>query len=283
MLISVSMLTAYDYCKRKLFLEKVLGIKEEPKEETTKGKIRHKVFEEIARIEPEIILSITKSDYLDDIKRKYSNAAARILRETILYHTYTLKSLDIKPLELYKELWPLFEDEIATRATGVWNLIQKYLIYGYELIQKLPRAEPEYKIISTKLNLIGVIDRIEFIDNSPVPIELKSGKMPIEGVWPGHKIQLAAYSLLIEEKYEKVVKEGYVFYLDSNEKRRVVFNPFMKSEVIDLISKVNELLEQKTAPELAQNTNKCVSCRLRQICHDKELIDDRLQKTLNIS
>lgn len=283
MLISVSMLSSYSYCKRKLFLDKVLGIREEPKASVTKGTIRHKCYEEFTRIEPEIILSITKQDLLDDIKRKYSTAFSKILRQAILLSKYSLKSLDINPLQLYKEVWPLISEEAEIRAAEVWNLIQTHLVYGYELLNKLPTAEPEYKIISNKLNLIGVIDRIEFIDNFPVPIELKSGKTPNEGVWPNHKIQLIAYSLLIEEKYEKPVKEGYVFYLDKNEKRRIVFNPFMKSEIIDLIGKVNSLLEQKTAPELPKNTNKCVSCGLRQICHDEEQMSERIQKTLNIT
>ena len=49
---------------------------------------------------------------------------------------------------------------------------------------------------------------MEIYENGYVPIELKTGKMPKEGVWPGHKVQIAAYSMLIEEKFKtEVIKK----------------------------------------------------------------------------
>ena len=71
-----------------------------------------------------------------------------------------------------------------------------------------------------------------------VPIELKTGKMPKEGVWPGHRIQIAAYSMLIEEKFNTTVKEGFVRYLDSKETRHIAINPFMREEITNLIKEV---------------------------------------------
>ena len=283
MRISVSMLSSYIYCKRKLFIEKVLGIKEEPKKATVKGSIRHKIFEIMSEREKGIIVSVTKEDTLYNIVKKYSSVFGEILRIVFEKYKYKLKAVEIRPLDLFKEIWPMFLEESKERGKYLWDLIKEHRVYGAELLQKLPEAEPEYKIYSEKYNLIGIIDKIEFIDNNPVPIEFKTGKMPYDGVWPGHKIQLAAYSLLIEEKYEKRVNEGYVHYLDYKEKRRVVFNPFMKQEVIELINKVNLLMDSKEPPEMPKNTNKCVSCKLKHICKNNEIMDNELQKTLNIS
>jgi len=45
----------------------------------------------------------------------------------------------------------------------------------------------EQRIGSDKLQLKGIVDRIEVYENGYVPVELKTGKIPKEGVWPGHR------------------------------------------------------------------------------------------------
>ena len=60
--ISVSMLSAYLYCKRKLFLERVLGLFEPEKEALVKGTIRHETYDRVNRIEEKIVKSITEND-----------------------------------------------------------------------------------------------------------------------------------------------------------------------------------------------------------------------------
>ena len=280
-MISVSMLPAYLYCKRKLFIEQVLGIREEPKEETVKGRIRHKIFEEMALREQNIILAVTDKHNVEDVAKLYSSAFGEILRNTLICFKYALKSVNLRALDLFKEIWPMLLEESKAKAGILIGLIREYGVYGHELLTKLPKAEPEHRIESKTLNLVGVIDRIEFIDNRPVPIEFKTGKMPLDGVWPGHKIQIAAYCLLIEEKFGSRVAEGYVHYLDYAQKRRISLNPFLRNEVIEMIGRVRTLLESKHPPELPENANKCVSCGLRQICHNEEELNKALQKTLN--
>ena len=47
MKISVSMLSTYLYCPRKLFLQKILMVEEPPKESLVMGSIRHEVYDYI--------------------------------------------------------------------------------------------------------------------------------------------------------------------------------------------------------------------------------------------
>ncbi|MBI2659513.1 hypothetical protein HYX05_05440, partial [Candidatus Woesearchaeota archaeon] len=60
MKISVSLLSSYLYCSRKLFLEKVLLLEEPPKESLVMGSIRHETYDNINKKEEEIVTSITK-------------------------------------------------------------------------------------------------------------------------------------------------------------------------------------------------------------------------------
>jgi len=151
-------------------------------------------------------------------------------------------------------------------------------VYGEELWNSLtPKIKSEIKIQSDALALTGIIDRIEEYKEGPVPIELKTGSMPKEGVWPGHRIQIAAYALLLEEKLKQPIKEGFVHYLDADEKRHIAINPFLKEEVKELKEKVRNLLNSAEIPEITENSNKCNVCGLKDKCFNENL----LKKTLN--
>ncbi|MBW2977168.1 CRISPR-associated protein Cas4, partial [Candidatus Woesearchaeota archaeon] len=114
--------------------------------------------------------------------------------------------------------------------------------------------------------------------NGYVPIELKTGKMPKEGTWPGHRVQIAAYAMLLEEKFKTQVKEGFVYYLDAKETRHIAINPFMKAEIISLIKEVQETLKKHYIPDYCENKNKCSKCGLRQSCCNSEQLSALLSE-----
>lgn len=279
MLISVSLLSAYLYCKRKLFLEKVLGLYEGPKEAPIKGTVRHMVYEEINNAEERLVTSITKKHTFDDMLSLYTNAYSMIIRRVLEQQKYTLKSVKISKLKVFREIWPIFQQEAKLRARNISNFIQKHNIFGNELWENLtPKIKSELKIISENLNLIGKIDQLEIHKEMIIPVELKTGSSPTEGIWPSHRVQVAAYALLLEEQYSQKVNQGSVFYLDQNIRRTLVINPFMKEEVIELRKEVEALLSSKQPPEFAENQNKCSKCGLKEHCHNEEFIQARLQE-----
>ena len=57
-MLSVSSLSAYEYCKRKLFLQNVLGIYEPPKAPLVKGQIRHQTYDKINKVEESLVKDI---------------------------------------------------------------------------------------------------------------------------------------------------------------------------------------------------------------------------------
>jgi len=283
-MLSVTTLSSYLYCPRKLYLQYVLKLTEPPKEALIKGSIRHETYEHINLAEESMIKSITKITTLDDLKGKYHQKYREILLGIIKSYKDRLKAFNILPQDLFKNVWPLILAESETRAEKVHDFIQKHYIYGEELWQKLtPKIESELKITSEELGLRGIIDQIEIYKQGFVPIELKTGKAPKEGIWPGHRIQLVAYALLLEEKFKVEIKEGFVHYLDTKQRRHIALNPFMKIEIKDLIEKVNKLLNSRNIPDYEKNQNKCMVCGLKKRCYDEEslkkILDDKKQKT----
>lgn len=278
-MLSVSALSTYMYCKRKLYLQNVLGFYEPPKEALVKGAIRHLAYEKINLVEEELVKNIKKEITLDVLKGRYHQRYREILLEIIKQKKEGLKQFNILPQDLFKQTWPLILTESETRATIVHDFILKHKVFGKELWEKLtPKIKSEYKIISKRLALKGVIDQIEIYEKGFVPIELKTGSCPKEGVWPNHKIQLAAYALLLEDNLNITVKEGFVAYLDAKQRRHVSINPFLRQEILDLIDKVGSLLKNEKVPDFEKNENKCNKCGIKNMCYNQKIIDKRIKE-----
>lgn len=283
-MLSVTHLSSYLYCPRKLYLQQVFGLYEVPKESLVKGSIRHKVYENINLAEEELVKSIKKGMNEEDLKGRYHQKYREILLEVIKQNKEELKQFNILPQDLFKNVWPLILSESETRASTVYTFILKHKVFGKELWEKLtPKIESELKITSEKLGLKGIIDQIEIYKQGFVPVELKTGKAPKEGIWPGHKIQLIAYALLLEEKFNTEIKEGFVHYLDTKEKRHIPINPFMRIEVRELIEKVNALLNSNSIPNFEKNQNKCVNCGIKEQCYDEKELNKLLEKKTTTS
>lgn len=280
-MISATMLSSYLYCKRKLYLEYVMRIVEPPKESLIKGKIRHQAIDEANKAEERIVTSIKQEEGIEEIQKKYVMEYSRILRETIVKNKESLRKVKLPLIEAYKFIWEFFKNQAEMRAENVHRFKKENNMSGTQLWEKLtPKIKSEIKIESQNLGLTGIVDVLEVFTENIVPLELKTGKTPKEGIWPGHKIQLAAYMMMLSEKFNKEIKNGYVNYLDTKEKREVVMNPLLAEEVKETIKAVNEVLKSDQIPEICRNENKCFVCGLKKQCYDKESLIQK-QRLLN--
>lgn len=274
MKISVSLLASYLYCPRKIYLERVLKLFEPPKEALVKGTIKHKMFETMNEIEEKIVLCVKNHEILANLEEIYKKAYSKILKNIIIKNKARLDQFNIDPRIFFEQTIPIFNQQAEERSLNIINFVDKHSIFGQELWEKLtPKIHCEFRIKSDELGLSGIIDQLEVYENDYVPIELKSGTAPKEDVWPNHKIQLAAYAMLLEERYNKEIKEGFIHYIDSNERRHVPINIFIKDEVNELKEKVKQLLNSLEIPEFCGNENKCSSCGLKEKCYDERYLN----------
>lgn len=270
-MVTATQLSSYLYCPRKLFISSILSVEEPPKQELVKGKIWHETYESMNDSEKSIVSGIRRKDYqeiLDLYKKKYS----KILRDVIIKNRSGLDGFGISMTDIFKEYWPNFEEEAKEHALNVVNFIEKHEVYGEGLWDVLtPKIFSEQYFRSERLSLSGVVDVLEMHDIGGnkvfVPVELKTGKFPERGMWDGHKIQLAAYMLLLEDAGKKV-DEAVIRYKDAD-KRVLQMNTFLREEVLDLISKTKILLSAFEVPPVTDNRNKCKSCNFRETCHDE--------------
>jgi len=281
-MLSVTTLSGYLYCERKLFLERVLDFREPIKPALITGTIRHETHDMINKSEEEFVTNIKSFIRLDELKDLYKKHYSEILRNAIRDHREELEAFELNLGEVFKKAWPFILKESETRADNIFHFMTIYNIYGKDLWDKLtPKIQSELRIESEKLKLKGIIDQIEVYGEEFIPIELKTGSAPKSGVWKNHKIQLGAYALLIEDYFNKKVKEGFVIYLDSNERRHIPINSFLKYEVRDLTRKIQRLLKSKKLPNYCDSINKCKVCGLKQYCCNEGLLRNMLKKLKN--
>ena len=279
-MINASLLSAYEYCARKLFLEQVLKLIVVPREAVVKGSIRHQVHNKTNRAEENFVKSIKQELPYNELMEKYKKLHSDILRDSIVRNKMKLAELKISLSGFFQESWPVIFQETQQRARVVCDFISQRKVFGEELWRLLsPKIESEYYVESEELMLKGVIDALEVYDNKVVrevvPYELKTGSAPREGVWPGHKIQAAAYILLLE-KNRMFVREAFVKYLDINEARPVVMNPFLEKKVIETRDKVMQLFQGKSIPTICDSKAKCAACALKDQCLNEKFIKEKL-------
>jgi CRISPR-associated protein Cas4 len=277
-MLSVSMLCSYDYCKRKLFLNYVLGFREPYKKSTSLGTIRHETYDQINKIEGSLVKSIISLKSKEELMNLYKTKYREILTNVIKNNKKQLEELNIKLNDVFKDVWPLILEESEIRAENIYQFILKNNVLGEELWAKIiPKIKSEIRIESKDLHLKGIIDQLDIYPDAVIPIDLKTGSMPKEGVWPSHKIQIAAYAMLAEAKFNKEIKEGFIHYLDQKEKRRISINIFLKDEIKELVKKVENILKNKELPPVVENINKCTNCGLKDVCGN----ENELKKTID--
>lgn len=265
-MIPVTTLSAYLYCPRSVYLTNVLKVTKPAKKAMVKGSIKHNTFDDINKLQEKIVKNI-KSKEINDIFSLYIQNYSAALRSAIISNKIMLKQAGLPLTDAFREMWPIFKKESELMTRHVHNFIAAHNVLGDELWELLtPKIKSEIRIESKDLELRGIIDRLEIHGTKIIPIELKSGKMPKEGLWPGHRVQLAAYLMMLQEKYIKTITSGFIHYIDTDEKRELILNPFISQEVIEIKDKVKELLQSKSLPGICKNKNKCDACSLKTIC-----------------
>lgn len=273
MIIPVTLLSEYQYCPRKIYYSRVLKIRVEPTQALVKGKLRHKIEEEI-NIRSNFLISRINRGELDYIYELFRKDYLSLIKRTIINNIALIKKIALNIEELTNDFIQTFTAVAKQAAESIHEIILKHKVLGKDILKYIETEQTAESFIESKeLQLRGIIDTIEFIDDKVIPVELKTGSMPKQGVWPSHKLQVGCYVLLCKEKFEdKKVDYGIVRYLDFGEEREIKMNPYLREEIFEIRDKVIKLLTSGEIPErLATKqgsiNNKCIHCFYKKKCY----------------
>ncbi|HNR44449.1 MAG TPA: CRISPR-associated protein Cas4 [Methanofastidiosum sp.] len=265
-MIYVTDLTEYLFCPYKLYLKKIKGLPLPQTPEMLTGTIIHKIYEEVMLREKIIIdQRIDEKMGIDEIFKILYADSKRVIKNIMIKNKEKLKDAGVDYLELIKELQEeLKEDELLKSIR-----IKKYIgLYGKDqnLYKNLfMMKDMEYSIFSNELGLSGKIDKLEEdSEGNLFPVELKTGLFS-NGIRKHEKLQVSAYALLLEKERGIKIPLGFLEYYQVKQRIPFLIKDEDKKEVLDILSKVKELLEGEKEPR-KDRKNFCKRCGYNEFC-----------------
>ncbi|PIN75220.1 hypothetical protein COV18_03455 [Candidatus Woesearchaeota archaeon CG10_big_fil_rev_8_21_14_0_10_37_12] len=250
----ITALSLWTYCPKQFYKAYILGIKEPINKAMLLGSIKHKIHELTVAEQQNIILQ----NHLDDVETLFKTKYTDILRKIIIKQKYSLKQVQLPLTEAFQQALPVALHQASDHAEQVQQHTNKGLS-GEQLWETLtPKIKTEYTIRGKQTPLHGRIDKLACYPEKLIPIELKSGETPKEGIREYHKIQAAAYALLLNEQFGNV-NQAIVHYIDSNTQREIKLNPYLIDEINQLIKTIQNTLKTKETPKGCQRET-CTAC-----------------------
>ncbi|HWP94781.1 MAG TPA: CRISPR-associated endonuclease Cas1 [Gammaproteobacteria bacterium] len=125
---------------------------------------------------------------------------------------------------------------------------------------------------SNRLGLIAKMDLIEAEGGVVVPVEYKRGKRPHvpKGAYDPERVQLCVQGLILQEHgYE--APEGVLYFAESRERVRVVFDDELKAQTLSAVNGLRLIAAGGQTPPPLEDSPKCPRCSLVGICLPDEV------------
>jgi CRISPR-associated exonuclease Cas4 len=129
-------------------------------------------------------------------------------------------------------------------------------------VQSGVRVERALPLWSKQLGVVGKADVVEFHDETPYPVEYKSGP---RRKWGHDDLQLCAQAMCLEEMTGQAVPRGAIYHHGSRRRREVVFDESLRQRVVETVNAVRHMLASETLPP-AVNDARCEHCSLKESC-----------------
>jgi CRISPR-associated exonuclease Cas4 len=131
----------------------------------------------------------------------------------------------------------------------------------------LPSGERlfDIRLSSERLTLNGLLDELVIDPSGKLyPVDYKLAKL----VSPNHRLQLAAYALLLEDTGAALVEYGYIVLIGQRKVVKIELTPALKQRVLDQINALWNMVIHERMPSPTTIKSRCSSCEFRRFCND---------------
>ncbi len=132
----------------------------------------------------------------------------------------------------------------------------------------LTRGERYFNVslFSPVLQITGLLDMVIVTGDEVIPVEFKNDLHNRVGA--NHKRQLAAYSLLLEEKWQLPVNRAFVHFIPTRQSREVSLTQETKDQLLIQLNQLRVMLEREALPDATSKVGRCTDCEFRNFCPD---------------
>lgn len=132
---------------------------------------------------------------------------------------------------------------------------------------KLSEGERKFHTVlySPRLGLEGKLDMHIVSGKEIFPVEFKHTPA---GPSLNHKYQLITYAMLLEDKYECIVRYGFLYLNQAKEVVPVEITPNARVFVKETLEKIREIITWERMPQRATRKRRCIDCEYRKYCGD---------------
>lgn len=127
-------------------------------------------------------------------------------------------------------------------------------------------AGREELFVSIAHGLAGRPDYILNEGGALVPVERKSRQLSPSGPYEGEVLQLAAYALLLEERFQKPVRRGRLQY--ANRSLDIPFDAALRTRLQDTLAAMRKAEAAGDALRSHNSQARCRGCGFRKVCRD---------------
>lgn len=120
-------------------------------------------------------------------------------------------------------------------------------------------------IVDNELRLHGKLDEVvRTPEGEMIPVEYKSARKLVET----HRMQVAAYALLLESAWSVEVTRGYVYLMPLRKIRSVKITGEDKQRVLDTLAALSRMVATENMPAPTPERARCAGCEFRRFCND---------------
>jgi CRISPR-associated protein Cas1 len=132
-----------------------------------------------------------------------------------------------------------------------------------------------FEVASDRLGLAGRVDALRRRDGGWIAYEHKRGRSArghggAAEAWPSDRLQVAAYTMLIEEEIGEPVREARIRYHETEVTVRVDVDDSLRDKVRAALARASELRASPNRPPVTTNPRLCLRCSLAPVCLPEE-------------
>ncbi len=123
----------------------------------------------------------------------------------------------------------------------------------------------QVRLRSLRLGLSGRLDMVIITSREVIPVEHKFSSRRVSS---NHLYQLAAYALLVEERWHRPVRRGFVYFIPAKHAEEIAITANRRTRTTRALYEIRQMIASESMPTPTRYRGRCTDCEFRRFCGD---------------